>query len=160
MREVPPVNLQAKQGASRWGSHLELQHNGSTSNSRTCMTPPTRAQEHPGRSRIAPMRGRVVLAWGVSLLTTDIINQRGFCVETRPISLQLPFTRCSQMQLPLALQAKLQRLEPLLKAATKSNSLTRENLKDKEPRGTYPASSCTHLLQDSCFPCMERRGKS
>lgn len=63
------------------------------------------------------------------------------------------------MQLSSALQAKLQRLESLLKAAAKSNSLTRENLKDKEPRGTYPASSCTHLLQNSCFTCMEREGK-
>lgn len=70
-----------------------------------------------------------------------------------------PYSFHLQMQLPSALQAKLQRLESLLKAATKSNSLTRANLKDKEPRGTYPASSCTHLLQDSCFPCMERQGK-
>lgn len=54
---------------------------------------------------------------------------------------------------------KLQGLQSLLKAATKSNSLARENLKDEEPRGTYPASSCTHFLQDSCFPCMERQGK-
>lgn len=127
--------------------------------SRTCMTAPTRAQEHPALSRIAPKRGRVMCAWGGSLLTTDVINQKGFCVETRPISSQLPLTSCSQMQLPSALQAKLQRLEWLLKAATKSNSLIRENLKDKEPRGTYPAFSCTHLLQDSCFPCMERWGR-
>jgi len=50
-------------------------------------------------------------------------------------------------------------LESLLKAATKSNSLSSESLKDKEPRGTYPASSCTHLLQESCLPCTERQGK-
>lgn len=127
--------------------------------SRTCVTPPTRAQEHPALSRIAPKRGRVVYSWGGSLFSTGVINQRGFCVETRSTSLQLPFTSCSQMQLPSALQVNLQRLKSHWKAATKSNSLTRKNLKDKEPRGTYPASSCTHLLQDSCFPCMERQGK-
>lgn len=42
--------------------------------SRTCMTPPTRAQEHPALSRIAPKRGRVVCSWGGALLTTDVIN--------------------------------------------------------------------------------------
>lgn len=48
---------------------------------------------------------RVVCAWGGSLLTTDVINPRGFCVETRSISLEVPFTRRSQMQLSSALQA-------------------------------------------------------
>lgn len=48
---------------------------------------------------------RVVCAWGGSLLTTDVINPRGFCVETRPISLQVPFSRRSQMQLSSAPQA-------------------------------------------------------
>lgn len=42
--------------------------------SRTCMTPPTRAQEHPALSRIAPKRGRVVCAWEGALPTTDVIN--------------------------------------------------------------------------------------
>lgn len=77
--------------------------------SRTCMTPPTRAREHPALSRIAlKRRRRAVRAWSSSLLTTDIINQKGFCVETRPVSLQLPVTSCSQMRLSSALQAKLQ----------------------------------------------------
>lgn len=48
---------------------------------------------------------RVVCVWGGSLLTTDVINPRGFCVEARPISLEVPFSRCSQMQLSSALQA-------------------------------------------------------
>lgn len=113
--------------------------------SRTCMTPPTRAQEYPALSRIASKR-RLVRAWGGSFLTTDIIHQRGFCVETRPISFELPFTSCSQMQLPPALQAKMQRLEPPLKAATESNSLTRENLKDKEPRGPIQPPSSGFFL--------------
>lgn len=94
--------------------------------SRTCMTPPTRAQEHPALSRIVPERGRVVCAWGGSLLSTGVINQRGFCVETRPISLQLPFTSCSQTQLSSVRQAKLQRLKSHWKAATKSKSNQRK----------------------------------
>lgn len=61
-------------------------------------------------------------AQGGSLLTADVINQRGVCVEVRHISLQLPLRRSSQMQLSSALQAKLQRVESLLKAATKSKS--------------------------------------
>lgn len=48
---------------------------------------------------------RVACAWGGSLSTTDVINPRGFCVEIRPISLEVPFSRCSQMQLSSAPQA-------------------------------------------------------
>lgn len=120
--------------------------------SRTCMTPPTRAWEHPALSRIALKRRKVVCARSSSLLTTDIINQKGFCVETTSVSLQLPFTCCSQMWLSSALQAKLQTWVTTESSHTKSSSLTRENLKDKGPRGTYPASSRIHLLQDFRFP--------
>lgn len=125
--------------------------------SRTCMTLPTRAQEHPALSRIAPKRGRVVHAQQGSLLTIDIINQ--FCVETRPIFLQLPFTNCSQMRPPSALQAKLQRLESLLKRATKSNSLTRENLKGKEPRGTSQPPPVLTFFRILTFPVWKDREK-
>lgn len=48
---------------------------------------------------------RVVCAWGGSLLTTDVINPRQFCVETRSISLEVPLGRRSQMQLSSAPQA-------------------------------------------------------
>lgn len=63
MREVPPVNLQAKQGALRWGTHPVLKHSDSRSlkYSRTCLTPPTRAREHPALSRIAPKKSSVCM---------------------------------------------------------------------------------------------------
>lgn len=31
VRELSPVNLEAKQGVSRWGAQLQLQHSGSRS---------------------------------------------------------------------------------------------------------------------------------
>lgn len=105
MREVPPVNLQSKPGVSRrQGAHLELQRNSSSPlkdlhdsshrSTRTCST-----------TKNCTKDGRVVCAWGESLLTTDVTNARGFCVEKRPISSEVPFSKCSQMQLSSALQA-------------------------------------------------------
>lgn len=58
--------------------------------SRTCMTLPTRAQEHPALPRSAPKRGRVGHAWQGSLLIIDIIN-RSFVLRQglSPYSFQL-----------------------------------------------------------------------
>lgn len=104
MSEVPPVNLQAKSGASRWGAHpnysakaaglLKDLHDSSHRSMRKSSTTKDCSKDR-----------RVVCAWGGSLLITDVINPRGFCVESRPISLEVPFSRCSQMQLFSALQA-------------------------------------------------------
>lgn len=69
-------------------------HDSSHRTTRTCST-----------TKNCTKDGKVVCAWGESLLTTDVINPRGFCVEKRPISSEVPFSKCSQMQLSSALQA-------------------------------------------------------
>lgn len=125
--------------------------------SRTCMTPPTGAQGHAALPRIAPkMEEWCVHGESHSSPQMSLI-QEGFVLrkDLSPQRFHLAsVAKCSCPQ-----HHKLQGLQSLMKAATRSNSLARENSKDKEPRGTYPASSCTHFLQDSCFPCMERQEK-
>lgn len=59
--EIPPENLQAKQGASRWGDQLQLDQ-GQQVYSRACTIPPIGAQEHPVLSRNAPKKGSALHA--------------------------------------------------------------------------------------------------
>lgn len=103
MRKVPPVNLQAESGASRWGAHLQLRsptaagllkdlHDSSHRSMRTCSTTKNCTKDR-----------RVVCAWCHSSPQMSLI-QEGFVLR-RPISLEIPFTRCSQMQLCSASQA-------------------------------------------------------
>lgn len=122
--------------------------------SRTCMAPPTGAKGHAALPRIAPkMEEQCVHGESHSSPQMSLI-QEGFVLSKDLSPQRFHLASAAKCSCP-----QHRTLQSLLKAATKSNSLARENLKDKEPRGTYPASPCIHFLQDSCFPCMERQGK-
>lgn len=98
--------------------------------------------------------GRVACAWGGSLLTTDVINPRGLCVGTRSISLEVPFSRCSQMQLSSAPQA-------VGAAVTTESSHKKQQPSQRkcEGQGTQRHLPSLLLYPLSCFSCMERQGK-
>lgn len=71
--------------------------------SRTCMTPPTGAQGHAALPRIAPkMEEWCVHGESHSSPQMSLI-QEGFVLRT--ISSEVPFSKCSQMQLSSAQQA-------------------------------------------------------
>lgn len=134
-REVPPVNLQSKAGASRrQGAHLELQCNSSS------LLKDLHGSSHRSKGTCSTTKnctkdGRAVCMHGESHSSPQMsFIQEGFVLR-KDLSPQrfhlVSVAKCSCPQ--------HRTLQSLLKAATKSNSLARENVKEQGTQRHLPS---------------------